>query len=530
VDASRLGRLLVCSLVFALASQAHAAAPPQPRLDCDGNPLPAGAIARLETLRGIETVAFTSDGRAVVTFGAYGVRRWDALTGRRHELEDMPGGRIVALTPAGERITTKDGKLYHWRAGTEELIRSWDGSEEKITDAVVSQDGKRLATGGVDRILHVWDVRTGKEIWRYPDKGQERDPIHPLTFSMDGKVVAFAVKGYTSRSSWSVFVFEIPSGTRLKRIDVNAPQAVALSPNFRYLAHQGYEKADHYPVCLSAMARSPQPRSVSLPQTVGLLPFTFSADERLLAASTPDREVVLFESASGKEITRFRSYRDLTFRGDFKFQQVNPKLAFSPDGRLLLTAGIRSSLVWDLTGRAPDGALRPAAFGSRDIENLWRDLASQDASRAWRAAWALIAAPRQAVGFLAMHLKTAKGLPARLESLIEQLDSDEFETRQKAMAALEKMEDDAAPALVRAWRSASSVEVRHRASRLLSRLDGPMTNVDKLREVRAVHVLEQIATPETRVLLRRLEGHGGQTRLGQEAKAALQRLARRPAR
>ena len=61
--------------------------------------------------------------------------------------------------------------------------------------------------------------------------------------------------------------------------------------------------------------------------------------------------------------------------------------------------------------------------------------------------------------------------------------------------------------------------------RLLEKLQGPTLDPARLRAVRAVEVLEQIASPEAVALLRRLaEGapHAGLTR---EAKAALARLA-----
>ena len=71
--------------------------------------------------------------------------------------------------------------------------------------------------------------------------------------------------------------------------------------------------------------------------------------------------------------------------------------------------------------------------------------------------------------------------------------------------------------------------VRFRLRTILSQAPGLVTAPETLRSLRAIEVLEHIATPEARQLLARLaDGAPGawQTR---EAKAALERLERKPA-
>ena len=50
----------------------------------------------------------------------------------------------------------------------------------------VSPDGKLLATGGVDRTIHLWEVLTGRELarWEAHDSG-----VTALAFRPDGKTL-----------------------------------------------------------------------------------------------------------------------------------------------------------------------------------------------------------------------------------------------------------------------------------------------------------------------------------------------------
>ena len=81
-------------------------------------------------------------------------------------------------------------------------------------------------------------------------------------------------------------------------------------------------------------------------------------------------------------------------------------LCFTADGRRLASGGGDSTiLIWDVTGRLQDGGLRPARLSAREIEELWNDLAADDAGRAGRAVWTLAADPKQAVPFLEQKLR-----------------------------------------------------------------------------------------------------------------------------
>jgi hypothetical protein len=88
--------------------------------------------------------------------------------------------------------------------------------------------------------------------------------------------------------------------------------------------------------------------------------------------------------------------------------------------------------------------------------------------------------------------------------------------------------DRATPALRRLLAGRLSPEARRRAEQLLARPDHLITDPEMLRGVRAVEVLERLATPDARQVLVELAGGDTDSRLTREAKSSLERLNRRP--
>jgi hypothetical protein len=200
-------------------------------------------------------------------------------------------------------------------------------------------------------------------------------------------------------------------------------------------------------------------------------------------------------------------------------------LSFSPDGRLLASTDLSSvGLVWDLT--APGGNGRPPAgrMSDKDLEGYWTDLADKDGGRAYRSILRLAASPDQAVRLLHDRLKPIEAADSeRMTHLLTDLDDKDFARREQATRELEKLGLNAEASLRRALLGKPSSEVRRRVEQLLNGLEaGPM-----LRLIRALEVLENIATPESQEILETIAKGAAEARLTQEAKASLQRLQKR---
>jgi hypothetical protein len=97
----------------------------------------------------------------------------------------------------------------------------------------------------------------------------------------------------------------------------------------------------------------------------------------------------------------------------------------------------------------------------------------------------------------------------------------------KASRRLAEFGELAVPGVRKRLAQAVTLEVRRRAQEFLDRFDPPNPSPDRLRQLRAVELLEGIATPAARDVLSKLAKGAAVAPLSREAAAALDRLRRR---
>src|SRR5262249_37820684 len=113
------------------------------RADRFGDPLPAGALARLGTVRlrqgaPVDCLAFSPDSKV--------------------------------LAPGGYFHGGEDRSIYLWDVATGKELCRLVGHEHSVTSVDFSPDGKVLASGGEDGTIRLWDVTAGKELRRCGEK------------------------------------------------------------------------------------------------------------------------------------------------------------------------------------------------------------------------------------------------------------------------------------------------------------------------------------------------------------------------
>jgi RNA polymerase sigma factor (sigma-70 family) len=266
-----------------------------------------------------------------------------------------------------------------------------------------------------------------------------------------------------------------------------------------------------YRVALKAKARTAQRTRHETDRVA------FSLDGRIMAMSAPSQEILLWDLRHGKELRRLKGFdADVT------------SLAFSPDGGRLVS-GLSDStlLVWDITAvRKVD---KRSTIVAVDPAQAWSDLGG-DARKAFAARCTLAELSDKAVALLKEHLKPAPPVDVqRLRRLLTDLESDRFPVREEARKGLEAMGELARNALRRTLAAKPSLEKRQRIELLMEKLHGPLTHPETLQALRGVAVLEDIATPEAKQILATLAKGAPEARLTQEAKASLERLAKRSA-
>jgi hypothetical protein len=183
-------------------------------------------------------------------------------------------------------------------------------------------------------------------------------------------------------------------------------------------------------------------------------------------------------------------------------------------------------------GEAGRGTLRgivPVHPDTQELKDeqfkaIWGELADKDSAKGVQACAELYGA-RKVVPFLKENLKADKlKLPQADEKtvakLIADLDSDSFETREEAEAALAKLGAGAAAAIEVGLSKAKSAEQKMRLTRLLEKSKG---QPELMQARRAIEVLVALRTDEAKELLEKLAKGDEKEWLTQAAKKGAQR-------
>ncbi len=179
----------------------------------------------------IECIAVTRDGRRLVSGATNGkVRVWDLQSGTcLHSIDGHKGWDTctrfvccVSLSPDGRQAVT---------GGSDETLRLWDieagtclrvlskpdmtnrvymGRLSWIRGVSVCHDGVRVVSGGEDKRLRVWDMRTG-ECLRVLEG--HKDSVHAVSTTRDGRKVVSASADKTLR------VWDLASGACLRVLE-----------------------------------------------------------------------------------------------------------------------------------------------------------------------------------------------------------------------------------------------------------------------------------------------------------------------
>jgi len=283
----------------------------------------------------------------------------------------------------------------------------------------------------------------------------------------------------------------------------------------------------------------------------------FSTDGKTLAAVTRDQGVVLWDMITARQITTLgdpkanvscvafspggrtilAGSKDGTIRmwdlltekerGTFVGHQGEVRsVCYSPDGKQFASGSAdTTALVWNVSRLVKE---RQVTLSPQELQAVWSDLASPDASKGYKAFLTLANAPQQSVPFVKERFQAIRSPdPKRVSRLIEDLDDGQFTVREEATAELEKLGGFAESALRKVLQENPSLEVRRRVEKLLYKMEQGISHPDLLQALRAIAALEQIGTAEAQEVMRLLVKDSVMPRVRQEATSSLDRLAKR---
>ena len=338
---------------------------------------------RLQLDAGLEQLAFTADGKRLITYDSGHIARaWDTVTGQElfrfahsgtgaeHIAYDAAKARVATSNAAVAQVwdTASGRKIADFRFddrvedialnpnGTRLGIHKSDSSEiavlrvdggvasadlsaatlftlrheQKISAFAFSADGTRIVTGGEDD-LRVWDATSGKELVRLNPQGWVRRGL----LSDDNTVLAVSIDKLISGGRRVVEFWHVPTRQKLAVVPPNTSE-MAFRPGTTAFAI-----ADDSTTVRIVYPERAKPEYGRLPLGNSWARTVISPDGELIATRADDsKEAEIWDVETGKP--RLRVAHD----------DVLSYIHFTAGGRLLTQGEDKTTRLWDTrTGR-----------------------------------------------------------------------------------------------------------------------------------------------------------------------------------
>ncbi|MEM9908046.1 MAG: NACHT domain-containing protein [Cyanobacteria bacterium P01_D01_bin.44] len=193
------------------------------------------------------SVAFSPDGQTLAS-GSLDetIMIWDVQTQQRPKTlaEHSQFVWSVAWSPAGSVLASgsADRSIKLWDPTTGDCLHTLEGHDHQVTSVAFHPAGNMLASGSDDETIKLWDVNTGhclRALDKHTDQMNATDgnkgQIRTVTFSPDGQLVASGGLDRTIR------VWEVKTGTCIQTISNHSEpiSSLAFKPNGQVLASSG---------------------------------------------------------------------------------------------------------------------------------------------------------------------------------------------------------------------------------------------------------------------------------------------------
>jgi WD40 repeat protein len=383
------------------------------KTDRFGDPLPAGALARMGTVRwrhsgSISFVGYTGQGKQLLTGCSDGFYRiWDVSSGKEIRRFSMgaagnvprggianAGGAVYFVGNAGRIALSSDGATLA-AMGADGGVRLWDVAAGKEIRTIAmtpaanmprrmmygganlafAPDGKSLATQSSDQVIHLWDIASGKEIRRIGRQPENKKPLNavaffvagagggnPLVFSPDGKTLGAVGSEPDAMNmlATTIRLYDVAGGKELRRIKPTQQNnfisgGLVFAPDSKSIGWSGNGSIDFFEV---NSGKKLWEHKLGQPGIIAQ-EMVFAPGGKILAVRASNRPgIQLWDPATGKELRRIGG-QEANVAAFGAFVRVRgfggaggPQLvAFSPDGKVLAEGTSGGAVrLWDVAG------------------------------------------------------------------------------------------------------------------------------------------------------------------------------------
>ncbi len=359
----------------------------------------------------IDDVVFSPDGKRIVS-GSWDhtLKIWDVETGKAVDTLRGHTGDVLSVrfSPDGSRVAScsRDGSVKIWDVQSERppkgvtnaffagisklfgrdeswrLVRTLSRHSGQVLSIAFSPDGSRIASGGNDRTLRLWDVKTGKNTQTL----RVQADVSSLAFSPDGTRIVSGTADYTGTTG-DVRIWNINTGenTHILRGHTEAVRSVDFSPDGARIvsaSHRDYLRSAG-DIRIWDAETGDQIRTFSA-RTGGVFQVSFSRDGRRILGANGDRTIKIWDVETGRELSTLKGHMRMVLGA-----------SFSPDGKQIVSGSWDNTIkVWDVEPRQETSTLRGHRYAVRGLayskDGKWIASASEDDTvRIWDAATGL---------------------------------------------------------------------------------------------------------------------------------------------